>query len=174
MRARQHHTLVGAIMSKLAMAMAFSSLAILGNAGGAAAQSNPLVGAWTLVSGDDVRGDAKTPRYGASPAGLLIFDAQGRYSLQLCAAERPKYASKDRTKGTPEEYRANALGCNPHWGRYALDEGKKVVVFKIDHAMFGNWEKTEQNRSFTIENGMLRYAVPNPPVGGANPIVVWK
>ncbi|MGN6570776.1 MAG: lipocalin-like domain-containing protein [Pseudolabrys sp.] len=159
---------------RLAMAIAFSSFAIAASASGAAAQSNPLVGAWSLVSVNDERPGSKTPLYGDNPAGLLIFDAQGRYSLQLCAGGRPKYASNDRTKGTPEEYRANAIGCNPHWGRYTLDEAKKVIVFRIEHAMFGNWESTVQNRSYAIENGMLRYSVPNPPVGGANPIVVWK
>lgn len=159
---------------KLAITLAVSSFAIAAGAGTAAAQSNPLVGAWTIVSVGDVRGGTTTPLYGDKPEGLLIFDAKGRYSLQLCASGRPKYASKDRTKGTAEEYRANAVGCNPHWGRYALDEAKKIIVFKIDHAMFGNWENTVQNRTYAIENGTLRYAVPNPPVGGANPIVVWK
>ena len=159
---------------KLALAIAFSSFAIAAGAGSAAAQSNPLVGAWTIVSVGDVQPGKTTPLYGEQPAGLLIFDAQGRYSLQLCASGRRKYAAGDRTKGTAEEYRANAIGCNPHWGRYTLDEGKKVIVFKIEHAMFGNWESTTQNRTYTLENGTLRYAVPNPPVGGANPIVVWK
>lgn len=159
---------------RLAIFLALSLVGILSGAGAAAAQSNPLIGAWTVVSVGDVQPGKTTPLYGDKPEGLLIFDAQGRYSLQLCASGRPKYAANDRTKGTAEEYRANAVGCNPHWGRYALDESKKVIVFKIDHAMFRNWENTVQNRTYKIENGTLQYAVPNPPVGGADPIVVWK
>ena len=161
-------------MSKLALALAFSSLAMFGGAVSAAAQSTPLVGAWTIVSVSDVQPGKTTPLYGEKPAGFLIFDAQGRYSLQLCATGRPKYAANDRTKGTAEEYRANAIGCNPHWGRYTHDEAKKVIVFTIEHAMFGNWESTVQNRTYTLENGTLTYAVPNPPVSGVNPVVVWK
>lgn len=141
----------------------------------AAQQSNPLVGTWTLVSVNDERPDgSKLKIYGEAPSGLLIFDAQNRYSLQLCSNDRPKYASKDRLKGTPEEYKAAAIGCNPHWGRYTLDAAKGVIVFKIDHAIFGNWEGTEQNRSFKLGDGLLTYAVPNPPSGGANPVVTWK
>jgi lipocalin-like protein len=140
-----------------------------------AQNANPLVGAWTLVSVNDERPDgSKTPLYGSDPSGFLVFDAQGQYSLQLCAAGRPKYASNDRTKGTPEEYKAVAVGCNPHWGRYVLDAANNAIVFKIDHAMFPNWENTEQRRSFEIKNGVLSYSVPNAPVAGAKPVVTWK
>ncbi|MEW6768239.1 MAG: lipocalin-like domain-containing protein [Pseudomonadota bacterium] len=139
------------------------------------AQQSKLLGAWTIVSVNDERTDgSKAPLYGANPQGFLIFDSAGRYSLQLCAAERPKFAANDRTKGTPDEYKAAVQGCNPHWGHYTVDEAGKTINFKIEHAMFANWEGTEQKRSFSIESDTLRYTVPISPVGGTNPVVVWK
>ena len=139
------------------------------------AQQNPLVGTWTIVSINDERADgSKVPLFGPEPQGMLIFDAEGRYSLQLCSSGRPKFAANNRAKATPEEYKTAVIGCNPHWGRYAVDEASKTITFKIDHAIFANWESTEQKRSFTLANGELKYHVPNPDTVGANPVVIWK
>ena len=58
-------------------------------AGNAVAQSaKDLVGSWTIVS---VEG------YGPNPKGSLIFEANGRYSLQLLRSDLQKYASNNRT-----------------------------------------------------------------------------
>jgi hypothetical protein len=85
-----------------------------------------------------------------------------------------KLAEKDRAKGTPEEYRATVIACNPHWGHYSVDAAGKFITFKIDHALYANWEGTEQKRSFTLEKGLLIYRVPNPETTGANPVAIWK
>lgn len=139
------------------------------------AQQNPLVGTWTIVSVNDERADgSKVPLFGPEPQGILTFDAKGRYSLQLCSSGRPKFAANNRAKATAEEYRSAVVGCNPHWGRYTVDEASKTITFNIDHALFANWENTEQKRSFTLANDELNYHVPNPDTVGANPVVIWK
>ena len=142
----------------------------------AAAQSaKDLVGTWTLVSVDNVRPDgSKVPLFGPSPQGILMFDANGRYSAQVCSTGRPKFASNDRMKGTPEENQAAVHECNPHWGRYSVNTADHVILFQIDHATYTNWEDTEQKRSFTLTSDELKYTVPNPSATGANPVVVWK
>ena len=138
-------------------------------------QDNPLLGTWTLVSVDDVRPDGKRPIFGPDPQGMLIFDAGGRYSLQICETDRPKFAGNDRNKGTAEENLAAVKGCNPHWGRYAVNHADKTIVFKIDHALFKNWEGTEQKRKFTLEGDELTYTVPNPSEGNvSNPVLLWR
>jgi hypothetical protein len=138
-------------------------------------QDNPVVGTWTIVSIDDVRPDgSKHAVFGSSLEGVLIFDAEGRYSLQLCETERPKFAANDRNKGTPEENQAAVKGCNPHWGRYSVDVAGKTINFHIDHALFKNWEGTEQKRSFKLVGDELTYSIPNPSERGVNPVVVWK
>jgi hypothetical protein len=137
--------------------------------------NNQLLGTWTIVSVDDVRPDgSKNPLFGPNPQGMLMFDADGHYSLQLCAAGRVKFASNNRVKGTSEENQAAVHGCNPHWGRYAVNETDRTILFQIDHAMFPNWEGTEQKRSFTLAANQLKYSVPNPAITRANPVVVWK
>lgn len=134
-----------------------------------------LVGTWTIESANDERADgSKVPLYGPEPSGLLIFTQEGRYSVQICAAGRPPFAAKDRLKGTPEEYQAAVRGCNPHWGTYVVNAQDKTIVFHIEHALYTNWESTQQARKFVLEGDALRYGVPNPAVAAANPIIVWK
>jgi hypothetical protein len=134
--------------------------------------ANDLVGTWTAVSNNGVSPDGtRVQAFGPNPVGILIFDTGGRYTLQICSAERPKFASNSRVQGTPEEYKAAVHGCNPHWGRYSVTDGS--IVFKIEHAMYPNWEGLEQKRPFSISGDELTYKVPAASVGGTTELV-WK
>ena len=129
--------------------------------------SNPLVGTWTLVLVDNVLPDgSRVHLYGPSPSGLLMFDAEGRYGLQIVSAGRPAFASNDKSRGTPDEYRAAVQGSNAHFGSYAIDQAKGTITFRIEHASFPNWEGTEQRRSFQLVGDRLKYTVPAPTTGG--------
>jgi hypothetical protein len=137
---------------------------------------NPLAGTWTLVSVDNVLADGtRTQPYGPSPQGLLILDAGGRYSVHIFRPNRPMFASNDKSRGTPDEYKAAIQGSNSHFGRYAVDAANRVITFRIEHASFPNWEGTEQKRTFTLEGDELKYSVRTTTTGGAEiGEVVWK
>lgn len=136
-----------------------------------AQSTKDLVGTWLVVSNDNTLPDGKKMQpFGANPVGMLTFDADGRYSLQICSPDRPKFAG-NRLTGTAEENKAAVLGCNPHWGRYSVSDG--AINFKIEHALFTNWEGTEQKRPFTIEGDQLTYKVPAASTGGTS-VLVWK
>jgi hypothetical protein len=53
---------------------------------------------------------------------MLVFDARGRYALQILRGDRVKSASNDKAAATPEEFKAATLGSNTHFGRYTVDE----------------------------------------------------
>jgi hypothetical protein len=139
------------------------------------AQQDPakqLVGTWTLVSATATLPDGKKYEpFGANGQGMLVFDSSGRYSLQICRPDRPKFASGSREKGTPEENQATVHGCNPHWGRYSVSGD--AIVFHIEHAMYPNWQGIQQKRTFTIQGDQLKYSVPAAS-GGGTAEVVWK
>ena len=91
---------------------AISALGLALSAGNAAAQSaKDLVGSWTPVSVD---------AYGPNPKGSLIFEANGRYSLQLMRPDLPKFQSNNRTQGTPAEYKITVEGSLSHLGTYSV------------------------------------------------------
>jgi hypothetical protein len=142
----------------------------------ALAPREPFTGTWTLVSVDNVlRDGTRVQPYGANPQGILMFDHEGRYSLQIFRSGRARFASGDKSQGTAEEYKATVEGTNSHFGRYSIDEAGRVITFRIEHASFPNWEGTEQKRSFTRTGDELRYTVPTTTAGGGVVgEVVWR
>jgi hypothetical protein len=136
--------------------------------------SPSLAGAWTLVAADVLHPDGTQGRdYGASPHGLLLIDASGRYSLQIYKSERPRFAGGDKARGTPDEFQAAVLGSSSHFGRLEVDAAGKGLVFHIQGSSYPNWEGTEQVRRFELEGDELRYRVPPRPNGDV-PLSIWR
>jgi hypothetical protein len=119
------------------------------------ATKTDLLGAWTLLSVDNVKPDgSRVPRHGAHPAGLLIFDAQGRYSMIVL------------TEGTPEEYKAAIEGNNSDYGRFTVQEADQSITFYMDHASHPELEGSSHTRYFTLKGDRLSYATVKLPADG--------
>jgi hypothetical protein len=139
-----------------------------------AQSASPIAGTWTLVAADLLHADGtRTPDYGASPKGLLIVDAKGRYSLQIFRSERPRFASGDKVTGTAAELQAAVIGSSTHFGRMSLDTVARVLTVKIEGASFPNQEGTQQQRAYVLEDDQLSYNVP-ARADGNTPITVWQ
>lgn len=138
--------------------------------------ASPLAGTWTLRAADEIRPDGtRAASYGPEPRGLLIIDADGRYSLQIFRVARRKFASGDKRRGTAEEYEDAALGMSSHIGRVAVDSASGLLVFRIELASFPNWDGTEQRRRYELSGNELSYQVPTSATGnGTIPISVWR
>jgi Lipocalin-like domain len=136
------------------------------------AQSNPIVGTWDLARADVILADGThTADYGPNPHGLVIFTADGYYSVQIYRADRPKFASGDRAKGTPEEYRDATLGMSVHFGRYDVDPAKGTITFHIDRSSFPNSDETSPVRPYELKGDTLSWNVAARP-DGSIPITV--
>jgi hypothetical protein len=125
-----------------------------------------VVGTWTLTAAERLLPDGtRVSDYGASPHGLVIFTADGYYSVQIYRAERPRFSSADKLKGTPEEYKDASLGMSVHFGRYSVDPAKGTITFHIDRASFPNWDDTTQVRAYDLKGDELSWKVPPRPDG---------
>jgi hypothetical protein len=157
-------------------ALSFLALGLVAATLTAVEPQETFTGTWTLVSVSNVLPNGtRVEPYGSNPQGLLMFDAEGRYSLQIFRAGRATFASGDKSRGTAEEYKATVEGANSHFGRYSVDGASRTVTFQIEHASFPNWEGTEQKRSFTRTGDELRYTVPTTTTGpGTVGEVVWR
>ena len=135
-----------------------------------------LEGTWVVDSAYEVQADGtRTTNFGEHPAGLLTIDAQGRYNLQIFRVGRPVFVSGDKTRGTPEEYRAAVLGASTHFGKVTLDLAHHQLIFDVQAASFPNWEGKRQVRDFTFKDGLLSYAVPASASGnGTIAYSVWR
>jgi hypothetical protein len=108
-----------------------------------------------------------------NPKGVLIFDADGRYSLMLMRPDLPKYASNNRAQGTAEEYKAIGSGSISYFGTYSVSGSD--LILRIEHSSFPNWTGTEQKRTnLTLTGDELKYTNTAPSVGGSPAVLVWK
>ena len=136
-----------------------------------------FVGSWELVSINNIHQDGtKKQPYGSNPDGLLIFDKDGNYAIQILKENRPLIVSGNKNTSTPEENVAIVKGFNAHYGKYTVDAQNKTITFKILHASFPNWENKVQKRTYSYNNNVIKYIVTNTTQGGDSVVaeVVWK
>jgi hypothetical protein len=154
----------------------YSSIAQTNDKHSSIITNKKFVGVWSLVAVENINPDSsKTYPYGENPQGLLIFEPNGDYAIQILKAARPKIAANDKNKGTADENAALVQGNNSHFGTYSIDESKHIITFNVEHAFYPNWEGNVQPRSYTLENNILRYVVTHTTNGGnIIAVVVWK
>lgn len=111
--------------------------------------------------------------YGPDPHGLIIFTADGYYSVQIYRAEQTKFSSGDKLKGTPEEYKDAVLSSSVHFGRYSVDPMKHKITFQLEKSVFPNWNDTTQVRSYELKGDELSWKVAARP-DGSIPITVVR
>jgi hypothetical protein len=148
------------------------SLVLLGSAVPANSQAlkQQLVGTWTFVSSTTKLPDG-APAWGANPKGLLMFTENGHFASQIVRSDLPKFASKNRAQGTPEENKAVVQGSIATFGRYTVDEAKKTYTLKYEGSTFPNRVGTEETRPFTIAGDELKVTNPATSVGGSSELV---
>ena len=152
----------------LFLALAFAALP-------AFSQSNILVGAWRLTAADKILTDgSQVADYGTAPRGMAIFTADGHYMIEIFqSAGRIKFASGDRAKGTPEEYKNAVLSASCHFGTYNVDAEKGTITFHVDRASYPNWDESTRVSKFTIEGDKLTWRTPPRPDGSV-PVSIFS
>ncbi len=123
-----------------------------------------LVGAWANVSVQVERSDGnKVETFGPNLKGVFIFTADDRYALVLTRPDLPKIASKDRLKGTPEEYQAVVQGSLAHFGTYSVNEAEGTYTLHVESSTFPNYNGTDQIRIVTsLSRDEMKVTNPSP------------
>src|SRR5260370_11228077 len=146
---------------------ATAGLALALAAGNAVAQSaKDLIGTWTIVS-------LSNNPYGPNPKGVLMFDANGKFSQTVMRSDLPKWASNNRNQGTPEEYKDTALGALAFFGTYSVSGTD--LARHIEGSTYPNIAGTDQKlTNLAVTGDDLKWTNPAPLAGGAPIVVVWK
>jgi Lipocalin-like domain len=123
-----------------------------------------LVGAWTFVSSTTKLPDG-SPSFGSDPKGLLIFTVDGRYSNQIHRSDLPKFASKNRLQGTPDENKAVVQGSVSSFGTYSVDEANRTLTLRYEAASFPNLVGTQSIWSVTIVGAEVTFSTSASTAG---------
>lgn len=133
-----------------------------------------LVGTWLLVSIIGERDGRKTEPWGPHSEGILILNANGRFAQIQLRNDLPKFASPNRTKGTPEEFRASALGSLTYFEMCALNDAGNELHFKIEASSFPNLNGGVNRRPFTLKGDELVTVNPASATGGSPVRLTWR
>jgi hypothetical protein len=133
-----------AVQRMICAVSAITTAALISSASAAFGQTaKDLVGSWTLVSAVNTAADGvTTDSFGPNPAGMVIFAADGHFALVNAKGDLPKFATDDRSLGTPEQDKAIVEGSVALFGTYALAD--KTITFKIQGGTWPGWTGTEQ------------------------------
>ncbi|WP_035358049.1 lipocalin-like domain-containing protein [Edaphobacter aggregans] len=136
--------------------------------------TNPFVGNWKLIAADKLLPDGtRVPDYGAEPHGMAIFTADGHFMIDVFRDVRTKFVSKDREKGTFEEYKEAQVSSSCIFGTYSVDTAAGKVTIHIDRGTYPNNDDTTQVRDYELKGDTLSWRViPRPD--GSIPITVVR
>ena len=125
-----------------------------------------VVGAWRTVSIYNEEGGAKKHLYGDKPVGMTVFDRSGIYISWLSKPDLPKFAAKNRLKGTDAEYRGVAQGMIAGFGTYTV-EGDTVTI-KWVASSYPNRAGTTEKRVYKLAGDELSSVNPSAASGGTS------
>ena len=125
-----------------------------------------VVGAWRTVSIYNEEGGVKKHLYGDKPVGMTVFDRSGTYISWLSKPDLPKFAAKNRLKGTDAEYRGVVQGMIAGFGTYTV-EGDTVII-KWMASSYPNRAGTTEKRTYKIAGDELNSVNPSAASGGTS------
>ena len=115
-----------------------------------------LIGTWKIVSYEDrnAAGNSVFP-YGRAPAGSLIYDANGQMAVQLMKTPPPQVQSDDWDLFTIPEKVALFDGYVAYFGRYEVDETRKVVTHLAEGDLSRLYIGRREERHYTLSGDRL-------------------
>ena len=131
--------------------------------GVAVAQTTALVGSWKLADYEtrNSQGELLNEVPWHYDEGLLIYEKNGKMSVQLMNNNRPAFPKgdfvKELQKSKPEELTDAILGYLAYFGTYtitATSAGKGVVVHHVE-ASTNNYRGIDQKRAFELIGNKL-------------------
>jgi hypothetical protein len=153
------------------LAAALTSCETTDAAQGRAVQSHPLHGVWDLVSLEDFEADGKVIYWlGRGASGTIAYTPGGRMFVQFLGDPHPVFAagnvfSPDGRRllptATEEEVRTAFGGYYAYFGRYDIDEERRVVTHHVQsslrpHEIGANYERPYE---LSGDRLVLRYSV---------------
>ena len=126
---------------------------------------NPLVGTWRLMSFHTKASDGQINYlWGRDVTGFITYTAQGRVSVTITRADRPRAATEDMLALAVAEKAAAYDTCIAYAGTYEFQGDR--VIHHVQVSLFPNWAGGDQVRLVELEGDRLSLSTPPMPVSG--------
>ena len=136
-----------------------------------------FAGVWKLISVEYLSEDGEVNyQVGREPIGRLIYDSKENVSVHIFDVRRPKFASNDCLKGTPEEIKSAFEGSRCYFGTYEVDEKRKVVTHHVQGSIYPNLIGVDNDRYYDFSGNCLTLRTGLIMMGGKKVVgkVVWE
>jgi hypothetical protein len=131
--------------------------------------NTPFIGTWMLVSQQSRRSDGTLyyPR-GASPQGVLMYDAAGNMAVQLARAEH--------TGGDMASFATAMSDYLGYYGTYTVDEAASTVLHHVSGSSYPGYIGTTQTRRYSFEDDTLILSASGTGADGIGEtrVLVWQ
>jgi hypothetical protein len=120
-----------------------------------------LVGTWRLRSWRNVGGDGSAvDPLGEKPVGYIFYNHDGYVSVEIMAAQRPRYQEPDAFGGTPEERAVAISSYLSYAGPFEALPDRDAVVHHIEVCSYPNWIGDDQLRFVRFDGNLLTLSTP--------------
>jgi hypothetical protein len=123
-----------------------------------------LVGAWHLVRIDvqGPHGSEVDPFYGSASEGLLIYDRDGWFSVQIMSAPRPALevpATRPAAPGGPDSAaKEGALDSYyAYYGTWTFDVGTSTVTHRATGALYSSESRAAYSQQVRVESNRMTF-----------------
>ena len=133
-----------------------------------------LIGSWAMTGNVLDQDGKKSEPFGPNAKGTVMFTSDKRVALVITRVDVPKFASNNRTTGTPEENKAATAGSIAYFGTYEVNDADKLLTMHLEGSTFPNWVGTDQKRTLELSGDELKFINKNPSMGQGVVTVTWK
>jgi hypothetical protein len=138
-------------------------------------KKNNVAGVWNLVSGHLENHGQQIDILGPHPAGMLILTEDLHFTVIVHNPDIPKFASGDRAKGTPEEYKTAVTSSLGVYGTYTVDENGDFLEQHAVGSTFQNMNGTDRGRSELTEKVEGNRMTEHLKIAdGVTIVIVWQ
>src|SRR5882724_10253739 len=138
-------------------------------------KKNNVAGCWTLIYGYLDNHGTHLDILGPHPSGMLILTEHLHFTVIVHNPDIPKFASGDRAKGTPEEYKTavtNSLGV---YGTYTINENGDFLEQHVIGSTWQNMNGSSRGRNELTERIEGNKMTENQKIAdGVTINIVWE
>jgi hypothetical protein len=136
-----------------------------------------FIGTWKLLSWKiEQAGELIDSSFGPNPAGWIMYQRDGRMSVNIMRSDRSKFASNNLTEATSEEIKSGFEGYFSYCGSYDVNVPKGFIIHHLELSAFPNWVGTDQKRYFEFSGDRLTLKTPPFTLSGRDQVhrLIWE